>query len=288
MKQEIKSLVEISQKIGAFEEFAQGGGGNISVKLANGLMAIKASGFFLKQVKEDNGFAVVDCKKIEGYIKQNDALEVTEESLTEVINSSIVNLTEFPKLRPSIETGFHAAIKNKFVVHTHSVYANLLCCSQEGESLAKALFPHSLWVHYANPGKEITFKINSLLRDEKIIFMQNHGIIVAGETQEEVCELHNFANEKIMTFFNLKNNYNTEKLPNELEFAKQNVIFPDQVVYLLSEELQKSVAGVQTLNAYSFIVNNKFAYRSSPTISITCTSNCWSTRPVYRDIFWTH
>ena len=256
MEKDIKDLVQISQEIGQFQDFVQGGGGNTSVKLDDNLMVIKASGFFLKQMTEDDGFAIVKYDKIREYIQTNNSLEVSEEELSKSINNSMQEIEGFPKLRPSIETGFHAILPEKFVVHTHSVYANILCCSKEGRDIAKTLFPKSLWVPYANPGKEITFKINLLAKGEKIIFMQNHGIIVSGETMKEVIENHRFVNEKIIEFFEIEKEYNIKNLKVDMNFLKQNVIFPDQVVYLLSQELQHTIAGVETLNAFQFIISN--------------------------------
>ena len=50
----------MSQFAGSCSDYVQGGGGNTSVKLAGGLMAIKASGFCLSDIETDKGYAVLN------------------------------------------------------------------------------------------------------------------------------------------------------------------------------------------------------------------------------------
>ena len=47
-------FVKMSQLAGSRSDYVQGGGGNTSVKLKNGQMAIKASGYCLKDIEKDN------------------------------------------------------------------------------------------------------------------------------------------------------------------------------------------------------------------------------------------
>ena len=51
----IQSFVKMSQYVGAREDLIQAGGGNTAVKLDDCNMAIKASGYQLSELKEDNG-----------------------------------------------------------------------------------------------------------------------------------------------------------------------------------------------------------------------------------------
>ncbi|MCL2084901.1 MAG: class II aldolase/adducin family protein, partial [Oscillospiraceae bacterium] len=102
----LKEFARMSQTAGSREDYVQGGGGNTSVKLGDGLMAIKASGYRLRQVTETDGFAVVETETLR---------DVTEER-------------GYRPLRPSVETGVHALL-GAFVLHTHPVYANLALCS---------------------------------------------------------------------------------------------------------------------------------------------------------------
>ena len=45
------AFADLSNRIGARPDYVQGGGGNTSVKLDGGLMAVKASGFRLSDVR---------------------------------------------------------------------------------------------------------------------------------------------------------------------------------------------------------------------------------------------
>ena len=64
-KKEIKLFSEFSKKIGDRIDYVQGGGGNTSYKVDDQTMLIKASGYYLNQVKEQDGYAVLNYPKIQ-------------------------------------------------------------------------------------------------------------------------------------------------------------------------------------------------------------------------------
>ena len=57
----LANFARVSGSVGARADYVQGGGGNTSVKLEGGLMAIKASGYCLKDIEIDKAYAVLDC-----------------------------------------------------------------------------------------------------------------------------------------------------------------------------------------------------------------------------------
>lgn len=249
----LNDLKLISQEVGKNVCFVQGGGGNTSVKLDNKRMAIKASGWLLSDLTEKDGYSVVDYISIKNYIQNPD---VDEKVFTKKIKSFVIETEN----RPSIETGFHAML-GECIIHTHSVYANLLTCSKEGMDISKKLFPESLWVPYAAPGRDLTLAVQKALSLKsyipKIIFLENHGIIVSTKNAGEAIEIHDTLNKKIQEYFDLSdddfNSSNTDEL--DLEFVKNHIIFPDQVVYTLAgEEMLKTKAAKETLMAYNFIL----------------------------------
>lgn len=65
--EQIKDLERISKAAGKSPDFVQGGGGNTSVKLDDELMAVKASGYMLKDISPTDGYVVVNYKKIKEY-----------------------------------------------------------------------------------------------------------------------------------------------------------------------------------------------------------------------------
>ena len=119
-----KNFVELCQVLGENVAYFQGGGGNTSVKLENSRMVIKGSGLRLKDIQNADGYADVDYKAITNYMLNIDLAE-------DVFNAKVMATNVIQKHRPSMETGFHAVLGN-YVVHSHSVYVNVLNCSYEG------------------------------------------------------------------------------------------------------------------------------------------------------------
>ncbi len=173
-------------------------------------------------------------------------------------------------LRPSIETGFHAILGNT-VIHTHSVYANLLTCAKEGQVIMKELFPEAIFIPYNTPGIALTYAIQEAIDkyDSDIFFLENHGLIAVGETPQLAFDLHEEINSAIKEHFLLNQEYATLSLnmideywvansPYLSEFIRQNptlmttitdtILFPDQVVYGEQISFDISNPGPVTIN----------------------------------------
>ncbi len=266
MKNTIKDLIEISQYAGNRVDYTQGGGGNTSVKGANGIMLIKASGFRLTDIAETTGFVAVDGQKIRDYYASVD-LSVEkdyEKESAEVSKSSTVALEGIQTLRPSVEVGFHAVLK-KYVIHTHSVYANLLTCAIKGEELASKIFANAdfgyIFLPYINPGFTLTLKMSEAIDEYKantgkypeVIFMKNHGLVVTADTIDRVIALHTEVNELVRNYFDLADDFRAVTLVKTEDgfvsetpvvkafvknfgltkaFLDEYPLYPDQLVYL--------------------------------------------------------
>ncbi len=206
----------LSQAAGARADYVQGGGGNTSVKLAGGLMAIKASGYCLSDIRPDKAYAVLDASALRKfYLDNNPAdLEDVEKQGSACAKENTKVIEDLDALRPSVEAGFHSILKT-FVLHTHSVYANLAACSTACREIAEIAFagaPYSWgWVPYTDPGANLTFAIrDELRRVEKetgkvpaVILMQNHGIIVHDDDANRCLAIHADANERLAKMFGL-------------------------------------------------------------------------------------
>ena len=59
-EQRMEEFIKLSHIGGSRADYVQGGGGNTSVKLSDGLMAIKASGFCLSDITPNKAYAVLD------------------------------------------------------------------------------------------------------------------------------------------------------------------------------------------------------------------------------------
>lgn len=260
-----KEMKAISRYVGKRLDYVQGGGGNTSVKFDDNIMAIKASGYTLIDVDEDKGYVTVDYKKI-----INDYLDIVEikdidiekESLNTNLDS-IRLLEGMENKRPSVEVGFHSFLR-KCVVHTHSTYSNILCCSIEGEAKAKEIFKDSglgyFFIPFINPGLSLALYIKEGIEKFKkqngklpdIIFMKSHGIITTNDDCEKAIELHETANGLIRDYFKTSDfpESNIKKSDggyvSDTEFIKEfikthkadeayfdkNILYPDEMVYL--------------------------------------------------------
>lgn len=267
MQQTIKDLVNISAYAGSRADYTQGGGGNTSVKNEkDGFMLIKASGYRLKDITDDNGFVAVNKKTISDFYDSVDLSENKdyEKISAEVSKNSVIAISGMPVLRPSVEVGFHAVLK-KYVIHTHSVYANILTCSKEGEALAEKLFAGKdfgyIFLPYINPGFELTLamknKIDAYLKENgkypEAVFMKNHGLVVTSDYIDRVKALHTEINETIREYFALKDDFRAvtlkeadggfisetpilaqliKEISPDKAYLDKYPLYPDQLVYL--------------------------------------------------------
>ncbi|MGL4524477.1 MAG: class II aldolase/adducin family protein [Spirochaetia bacterium] len=245
----IEEFISLCHAIGCQPCYIQGGGGNISLKIDEKSMIIKASGGMLKDVSFQRGFSIVDHQQIATLLRsgcdENVFLKNTE-------NFMIGN---YP--RPSMELGFHAVLK-RCVIHTHSVYANLLTCAQEGYDIVKKLFPMAKWIRYQTPGYPLSRIIAEKADEYDILFLENHGLIVCADKSNVALELHQKINDNIHDYFLPSlasfDNFSFEE---EEESMNSQILFPDQVIYAYSKtDLKNTQAQKETIKAYHFIKEN--------------------------------
>ncbi len=249
----LSNLSKASIKIGQEISYVQGGGGNTSVKLNNSKMAIKASGIKLKDMTQDLGYSIVDYSLLNNYLDSPDS---DDDKFSKKIASFVVETEN----RPSIETGFHSLL-GKYVIHTHSAFVNVLTCSTEGYEEILKMFPNSIWVKYATPGRDLTIELKKNipcpLPEEGSIFLQNHGLIVWALSHEKAIEIHNNISETIKDLLGLTSflfDSNTFHAPNT---NQSEILFPDQAVYTIDEEgVLKSDGAQETIYTYDYILTN--------------------------------
>ncbi|NBP55763.1 class II aldolase/adducin family protein [bacterium] len=179
----ISDIIELAH---LHSDWVVGVEGNVSGKISEDLMMIKASG-----------------KKLEN---------LTHEDLVRCYLDG--NSCEVDRI-PSMESPFHGwIIQNlgaNFVAHTHPKNSMVLLCGSRSEEFAyERFFPdqvvfngvESCLVPYVHPGEELFFEIQSSVRNfqklhkqpPKIILLQNHGIITWGKTvgecliKTQICE----------------------------------------------------------------------------------------------------
>ena len=214
----LDDFAALSQRAGARADYVQGGGGNTSVKLDARLMAIKASGFCLSDIRRDAAYAVLDYAAIRGFFMANqpEAFSDVEQAGAAEVKRATEAVEGLAALRPSVEAGFHSLL-DRFVLHSHSVYANLAACAEEGKQLAEDAFKDADYgwgfVPYVDPGAGLTFAVrDELARHEAagkrpaVLLMQNHGIIVHHENALRCEAIHADANGRLTAAFGIKGN----------------------------------------------------------------------------------
>ena len=215
-QQALHDFSEMSRSIGSRADYVQGGGGNTSVKLEGGLMAIKASGFHLMDVLPDAGYAVLEGAKLRDYYlnRQPSEFPDIETAGAEQAKLYTLSIERLKTLRPSVEAGFHSLL-SKFVAHSHSVYGNLAACCGKAEEVTRTALegaPYS-WalIPYVDPGVRLTFTIRDIIarvkretgRTPGILLMQNHGLIAHHDDMRACLELHEDANARFQRYFSV-------------------------------------------------------------------------------------
>lgn len=233
----IAELHWLAQRYANRPDIVQGAGGNLSAKVDTDRMVIKASGKEFSDVGlSGENLVPVSYTGLADCLSGPTPSDVSAAAQSYVIQTS----AEGTSIRPSMELWFHALL-SRFVLHTHSVYVNILSCSHEGpalfqEILQKMEIPASMFPYY-NPGFElgqVMAKHSSAGRNlSSVIFLENHGIIVSGDSAQEVADLHDKVEVAIRSFLAIEGSMPGDGELNAQEKAEFNalILFPDQVVY---------------------------------------------------------
>jgi NAD(P)-dependent dehydrogenase (short-subunit alcohol dehydrogenase family)/rhamnose utilization protein RhaD (predicted bifunctional aldolase and dehydrogenase) len=193
-------LLKVSEEIGANVAFVQGGGGNTSVKSADGkTMLIKASGTTLSDMSESVGWVEMSVEETLAMLAAGlEKLEPAERE-QRVLEGLHAATTGGPGGRPSVESALHAQL-GRVVIHTHPAEVNALTCGP-GERLMQELTRSDerppLWVPFA-PGYLLAQAVRKGIAEytkansaaPAVFFLENHGLFVAADEPDECLELH--------------------------------------------------------------------------------------------------
>ena len=150
----------------------QAGGGNISLKEGDKII-IKSSGTALSSTTLTSGYVVCNLGKLHAKFKDE--------------NESLEDCVLGGAGRPSLETFFHL-LPSKIIVHLHpTFFLGPLCSKDAGAIFTNEDFPSSIFIKYNKPGLLLAKDICKAYKGESLIFLQNHGIILCGETLDEIA-----------------------------------------------------------------------------------------------------
>ena len=174
-------LKELSVFLGDNLDWVQGAGGNTSVK-ENGILWVKASGYWLSDAQNNNIFVPLDRQTVLDKIEQG----------IEDLNSARTLGKQYHSLRPSIETTMHALMQHRFVAHVHSVNVISFAVLKDSKKILNEKLDgiNWLWVPYVRPGLPLAKILYSLnVSNFDVIILANHGVVIGGDTKEEVLDI---------------------------------------------------------------------------------------------------
>ena len=143
------------------------------------------------------------------------------------------------KLRPSIETTFHACLNWSIVAHTHSVSTLVHAISEKGIKIAKEKLndmPLSV-IKYIKPGIDLTKEIMDNLNPKTQVFiLKNHGLICCGNSVKEVSDLIRKVELrlKMPIIRKIDQLFETENIPNYKLCPESWIAFDDHTIDIVS------------------------------------------------------
>jgi rhamnose utilization protein RhaD (predicted bifunctional aldolase and dehydrogenase) len=195
-----KQLLYLSHTLGNKEnKLVILGEGNTSARIDKKTFFIKASGSMLANLKGEQ-LIPVRFDKILPMINN----ELSDNDVHKLLMAA---KSDKSKLKPSVETSFHAWLLSQpnvnFVGHTHPTSVLKILCSEHITIFAEnRLFPDhvvycgpkSLFLDYIDPGfclaKNISQGWETFVKNNgyapKVILMKNHGVITVGPTPDHV------------------------------------------------------------------------------------------------------
>ena len=204
MDKALADLIRISNVTGKDSTLVQGGGGNTSVKTADGkYMYIKASGTALKDMSARKGWRRMRLDAVLAVIEDKALAALgPDEREPEVVDRLLLACDDNVKsgARPSVESHLHAALE-RCVIHLHplavAAYVNAKNGRAQIEKIFKAEKFSPLWVPYTDPGFLLAKKIARLVESYQkqhgiipaIMFLEKHGLFVTADTADAALKL---------------------------------------------------------------------------------------------------
>ncbi|MCH9853153.1 MAG: class II aldolase/adducin family protein [Alphaproteobacteria bacterium] len=176
-----QELCDYCVKLGADRLWVQGAGGNISFK-QNDILTVKASGTWLAHANQKNIFTNIN------YHHLREALDNKDFTVTP-------QMLETGQLKPSIETLMHGLMRHKIVLHLHAIESLAWLVRPQPQDIFTtklAKICRFAMVPYAKPGAKLAEQIADALAnnpDANVVFLQNHGIVIGGESIKEIDDL---------------------------------------------------------------------------------------------------
>jgi len=191
----MEALLRMTHKYGADPAYVLAGGGNTSLKTDDTLY-IKGSGSSLATITAEQ-FVKMDRALLSRMWSADYSADAKEREAQVLSDMMDARYRGEEGKRPSVETLLHDLFPQKLVLHVHPALVNGLTCAARGEQIAAELFPESIWVPSSDPGFVLALLCRKLMEEytarsgkqPSLLFLQNHGVFFAGDTEEEIDAL---------------------------------------------------------------------------------------------------
>jgi NAD(P)-dependent dehydrogenase (short-subunit alcohol dehydrogenase family)/rhamnose utilization protein RhaD (predicted bifunctional aldolase and dehydrogenase) len=205
----LSAVTELSNLFGGNPDFVLAGGGNTSFKDEK-FLYVKPSGVSLAAIKPEN-FVKMDREKVRAVFAVDIVEPVEREAVVKKILADAVAYDSAG--RPSVEAPLHEIMPFAYVVHVHPALVNGMTCGTDGAKICGELFPEALWVDYTDPGFTLAKKVyddateyrNAKGNDPQVIFLQNHGVFVGADSEQEIKDIYQQIMSKLEDFCSSKN-----------------------------------------------------------------------------------
>ncbi len=185
---DLETLVRFSNRYGSSTDYVIAGGGNTSCKDAEYLY-VKGSGTALGTI-DAGGFVRMDRAGLSAILRKSYSSDEKERE-AQVLKDMLACCAPDEKRRPSVEAMLHNLFPQRFVLHLHPAMVNGLTCSRGYAERTPELFPDALCTRASKPGYVLAAYCAGELeryrertgRDCSLLFLQNHGVFFASDTE---------------------------------------------------------------------------------------------------------
>ena len=201
---DVLSLVAISREVGSDDRLVQAGGGNTSVKSADGAtMYIKASGTGLRDMSPERGYVAMAMKPLLELLADTTVAAMDdatrEPHVLRTMYNAVIGGPE-SGARPSCEATLHAMLQ-RYVVHIHPIAVIGILTGRESlpscQEMARRGKFTMVWVPYTNPGHPLAVTCRNAVEAFRaehgsapdVLLLENHGLFVSATSQERAVKL---------------------------------------------------------------------------------------------------
>jgi rhamnose utilization protein RhaD (predicted bifunctional aldolase and dehydrogenase) len=189
----LAKLVALTNRFGAGDDYVIAGGGNTSWKSQTALY-IKGSGQAMADIGP-GGFVRMERSALAAVWRRAYPADQGEREKLVLEDLLAAKSKGQDGKRPSVETLLHDLLPFAYVVHTHPSLVNGITCGKDGRLAFEKLFgDEGIWIPLVNPGYVLSQAVKDAVetfsarhgRAPRLIFMENHGIVVSGEDPESI------------------------------------------------------------------------------------------------------